>query len=73
MAARASAVLRSLASAASESFGGFAGLREQLGVFAGGPGAVLDALAEGAQAIDGGGGFGEAVEGEVELVAVGHR
>ncbi len=30
-----------------------------------------DALVEGAEAVDGVGGFGEAVEGEVHLVAVG--
>ena len=36
------------------------------------PVAVADAVVEGAQAIDGVGGFDEAVEGEVELVAVGH-
>ncbi len=37
-----------------------------------GPVAGADAVVEGAQALDGVGGFGEAVEGEVELVAVGH-
>jgi hypothetical protein len=36
------------------------------------PMAVADAVVKGAQAVDGVGGFGEAVEGEVELMTIGH-
>ena len=71
MGARASAVLRSLASAARKWFrlvrrGLELGLSPRLSC------ASTRRCVEGAQAFDGGGCLNQAVEGEVDLVAVGH-
>src|SRR6202012_1860534 len=55
-----------------ELLAGLEGLFGDDGIEAGGESTLEQALVEGAEAIDGVGGLEQAVEGEVELVPVGH-